>query len=134
MNSVTQNDPLGCGAACISFVAGINYTKTVSLLGKTKAKYKGYYCRDLTIALSQLGFSYTYKYLKPQLKSRVYRDGVIVFIKRSKRCPVGHYLVRYEGYWMDPWINSDKDSDIAQARSGFRKRLPGKPIYALFPQ
>jgi len=65
----------------------------------------------------------------------MYEDGVIVFIKRSVRYPAGHYLARMNGQWMDPWINFPNDQNIKNiknATSGFRKKLPGKPIYALF--
>lgn len=116
------------------FVAGKSYTELVLLLGKNKAKYRGFYGRDLITALSKLGFSYTYKYLKPRFKRRIYKDGVIVFIARSRSYPAGHYLARCKEFWMDPWINFCKDGNIANAKSGFRKRLPGKPIYALFPR
>ncbi len=133
MNPVTQKDPLGCGAACVSFITQNNYSEIVFMLGKDDATHKGFYCKDLKAILSTLGFVYSYKYVKPRLKSKIYQDCVIVFIKRSKKYPAGHYLTRYEGQWMDPWINFCQDTNIANAKSGFRKRLPGKPIYALFP-
>lgn len=133
MDSITQKDSLGCGAACVSFIAGKNYSEIVQVLGKDKAKDTGFYCRDLVVALSKLGFFYTYHYLKPRFKKRIYTDGVIVFIKRSKKYPDGHYLARCNGQWMDPWINLCIDNNIAHAKSGFRKRLPGTPIFALFP-
>lgn len=103
------------------------------MLGRNYAKYRGYYCKDLINVLSKLGLTYSYKYIKQQLKGKIYKEGVIVFIKRSKKYPVGHYLTRFGRQWMDPWINFINDSNIANASSGFRKRLPRKPIYALFP-
>lgn len=132
MNSITQLDPLGCGAACVSFIAQKSYSEVVATLGRDYAKHRGFYCKDLIDILAKFGFSYAYKYVKPQLKSKIYQDGVIVFIKRSKKYPAGHYLTRYKDQWMDPWVNFCADSDIANAKSGFRRRLPGKPIYALF--
>lgn len=33
---------------------------------------------------------------------------------------------------MDPWINFQKDKNVKNCEAGFRKRLPGKPIYAIF--
>lgn len=73
MNLVTQQDPLGCGAACISFITQNNYQEVVTILGKDQAEYKGFYYKDLTTVLSTLGFAYTYKYLKPRLKSKIYK-------------------------------------------------------------
>lgn len=133
MNAITQRDQFACGAACVSFITQKKYNDVISLLGNSLAKRRGFYCKDLATALLKLGFSYCYKYIKPRLKNKIYKDAVIVFIKRSKGYPYGHYLARHKGTWMDPWINLREDSYIGHARSGFRKRLPGKPIYALFP-
>jgi hypothetical protein len=88
----------------------------------------------LVAILDRSGYFYQYRYLKPRLRKIIYRDDVIVFIKRSKKYPFGHYLVRYQNLWMDPWINFPKEKDVKKAKAGFRKRLPGKAIYALFPK
>jgi hypothetical protein len=34
---------------------------------------------------------------------------------------------------MDPWINILKDKKLINAKSGYRKRLPGSPMYAIIP-
>ena len=63
----------------------------------------------------------------------MYQPNAIVYVKKSKKYPAGHYLCRlgYIGYkWMDPWINFP-DRDI---QAGFRRRLPGKPVYVIFPK
>ncbi len=132
MKPLVQKHPFGCGAACVAFVLKESYSKVISFLGKDKACSTGFSCQDLTKVLLKFGQRYSYKYLKPRLKKQIYQDGVIVFIKRSKRYPSGHYLVRHKGMWMDPWINFPKDKRIAKAKAGFRKRLPGKPIYMIF--
>jgi len=33
---------------------------------------------------------------------------------------------------MDPWINFQKDKNLKNAKAGFRKKLPGRPIYGIF--
>ena len=134
MKPVTQKHAFGCGAACVAFIVKKSYEKVVSLLEESKAISQGYHCKDLVICLFKFNFSYSCKYLKPKLKRRIYNEGVIVFIKRSRKYPAGHYLTRHKGLWIDPWINWNIDNNIIHARSGFRKRLPGKPIYALFPK
>ena len=131
--AVKQKHDFGCGPACVSFVLGLDYDKIIKELGATKAKQKGFYCRDLVSVLAKFGYDYEYNYIKPKLKKRIYKPGVIVFIKRDKNYPAGHYLARVNGGWMDPWINFKKDDNIKNARAGFRKRLPGKSIYALLP-
>jgi hypothetical protein len=83
--------------------------------------------------LNELGLKYEYKYVNQKINKRLYKDGTIVFIKRCKRYPFGHYLIRHNNKWMDPWINLPFDKDISNAKSGFRKRLPATPIYAILP-
>lgn len=134
MKSVTQLDAYGCGLACVSFLARKNYKQIASLTSKNQAQTKGFNCKKLIGLLSNFGLNYEYKYLKPKLYRKIYLDGVIVFVKRSKKYPAGHYLARMNNLWMDPWINFDYQAKIKHAKSGFRKRLPGKPIYALFPK
>jgi putative endonuclease len=132
-HAVVQKDEYGCGAACVAFVLGADYKEAASLMGKDKAENVGFYCREIVSVLAKRNLKYTYNYLKPRLRKKIYKDGVIVFIKRSKRYPAGHYLVRYEGLWMDPWINILQSESVADAKSGFRKKLSGIPIYAMFP-
>lgn len=132
MKPVTQLDDYGCGVACVSFITQKEYSNVVKVLGKKRAQTKGFYCKDLVAALKHFKFDYTRKYLKQPLRTKLYQEGTIALIKKSKRYPAGHYLVRHNRQWMDPWINLLFDHEIAHAKSGFRKRLPGKPIYVIF--
>lgn len=129
---ITQKHEFGCGVASAAFVMGKSYEQAIRFFDTKKINTLGFYCKDLVKALKDSGLNYEYKYLKPKLKNKIYQEGVIIFIKRSKDYPAGHYLARGEGYWMDPWINFKSDKDIKNARAGLRKRLPGTPIYALF--
>ena len=130
--AITQQDEMGCGAACVACAAGVSYEKAVSILGKAKAQTTGFYLRDLTDGLKRLGLDYQYKHVKPSLKPLVYQEGSIVFIRRSKRYPYGHYLIRHNGQWMDPWINLLSDKQIEHARAGYRMRLPGRGQWVVF--
>jgi len=135
MKLVHQQDGLGCSFACLASLLGISYKKVLCLVddGKNKAKHRGLYCRDIVNTLRANGFTDVYfQYLKPKRKRGIYRDGTIIFIKKSKRYPAGHYLLRTNDKWMDPWLNFVNDSDVALAKAGYRKRLPGVPIYAIF--
>jgi len=101
----TQKHSFGCGAACVAFIVGQSYTEIINILGNNKAQNVGFTCKELMKALSNLKHHYVFKYLKPRLKSKIYKNGVIVFIKRSLRYPAGHYLVYSNGQWMDSWKN-----------------------------
>jgi hypothetical protein len=48
--------------------------------------------------------------------------------------PEGHYLVRKGNIWMDSWINFKNNKKVFQAKSGFRKKLPGRAIYLVRPK
>lgn len=132
--SITQEHNLSCGLACVAFILNKDYKSIVNLLNKIQVEKRGFYCKELVLLLKEHNQNYTYKYVKARLKKIIYNDRVIVYIKKSAKYPKGHYLARYKNLWMDPWINFSKNKNIKEAKSGFRKRLPGKPIYAIIPE
>lgn len=134
--AVVQEDPSGCGVACVAFVLGLTYPAALKLFkkGEYKADNCGFYCQEMTEVLNNQGKDFELKYIKEKIKRKIYRDHTIIFIKRSKKYPAGHLLCRYKNIWMDPWINFQKNKNIKKAEAGFRKRLPGKPIYAILPK
>jgi len=131
---ITQKDKFGCGVASVAFVLEITYQEALEMFDKNDIEKPEFYCRDLVRALENANCKYNYKYLKPGLQKKIYKKGVIVFIKKSKDYPYGHYLARTDNCWMDSWINLRKDKDIKNAKSSSRRRLPGRPIYAIFPE
>ena len=131
--SVTQKDDMGCGIACVAHITNQSYAQVVELFGKVKAQTSGFTLKELSAVLEHLGVNNNRRFIRPKTKHLIYREGTIVFIKRSRLYPDGHYLLRHDGLWMDSWINSPLDQDIRNASSGFRRRLPGKPQYAIIP-
>ncbi len=132
--SITQEFDYGCGIACFAFALNISYKEASTILGPKQANSNRFWIKDLTAALNGAGLKYKSRHINEKLRNTIYQDGTIVLIRRSKSYIAGHYLIRYTGQWMDPWINLCLDSDINNARSGFRKRLPGSPMYALFSE
>ena len=131
MKPVVQEDSLGCGIACVAYVCGVKYktAKERYFRGLGDANKKGFLCKDLVLTFSRAGKVYEYKYLKTRKQLRA---DTIVFIKRSEKYPFGHYLAKTTKGWMDPWINfSKKELDVTSAKSGFRKRLPGRAVYGI---
>jgi len=131
--SITQEFDYGCGVACFAFVTNLTYKQAVKALGRQQTIKHGWRPSDLTNALNDSGQKYKNKYVKKSDASQTYPAGTIVLIERSEDYKVGHYLVRHNGKWMDPWINMTQDSILAHAKSGFREELPGRPMYALIP-
>ena len=130
--SITQEFEYGCGVACFAFATNHTYKEAELFLGSKQAMSERFWCKDLAFELNKAGKQYTHKYIKPRLRNKIYQEGTIILIRRSKNYPSGHYLIRHNNMWMDPWINLPFDNDINNAISGYRKRLPGKPMYALF--
>jgi len=132
--SITQEFDYGCGIAYFAFALNISYQQSVKLLGPKQTVSNRFWVKDFTTALNRAGLKYKSQHINGKLRRSIYNAGTIVLIGRSKNYIAGHYLIRYNGQWMDPWINLPFDKDIAKAKSGFRKRLPGSPMYALFPE
>ncbi len=128
-----QEDMMGCGIACVGHILGYSsYSRAKKLFRNSKFKVggKGFLCKELVRIINRSGKKYEYRYLRGGLRRKIYKPGVIVFIEKSKRYPVGHYLYRSRYGWVDSWINFPY---IKKARAGVRKRLPGRPIYGIFP-
>ncbi len=136
MKAIAQKDLFGCSLACIASITGVSYDEAKKRhLTKEKLRQLqeyGFLCKDLVGILANAGKEYSYKHLKGHERLPY---NAIVFIKRSTRYPYGHYLLKTANGWMDPWRNFEfKKARITEACAGFRKRLPGKPIYAVFPR
>jgi hypothetical protein len=131
MKSVTQEHPLGCSVACVAYVLGITYKKALKLFDNPKhAELRGYYCGEIAKALKKGGKEYSFCRFGKSKSRFLKLTGCIVFVT-SPRYSCGHFLSRTSmGTWMDPWI---KFPVLAQAKSGFRIRLPGKPRWILYP-
>lgn len=132
--SVTQEFDYGCGIACFAFALNVSYKEAASILGRKQANSTRFWVKDLTKALNQAGLNYQSRHINDKLRKSIYKSGTIVLIRRSKTYIAGHYLIRHEGMWMDPWINLPSDNNILYAESGYRKKLPGYPMYAIFPE
>ncbi|MDP2671522.1 MAG: hypothetical protein Q8P13_03655 [bacterium] len=131
MKPIKQEDDFGCGVACVASILEIGYQSALSLFreGEKKSQNTGFYCREIVEVLANQGLRYEYNYIKPKLRKRIYKEGEMVFLRRSKKYPEGHYLCRMGKRWMDPWLNFPVD----KREAGFRQRLPEKPIYLLYP-
>lgn len=131
MKLIRQEDLSGCAIACVTFILDTKYAASLKLFenGQKKAYRSGFSRREIVEVLNKAGLKYSCKYVSNKTISKTYKDKTIVFIERSKNYPMGHYLCRAGKGWMDPWINFPKIT----IKAGYRRRLPGKPIYIIFP-
>jgi hypothetical protein len=129
---ITQKHGAGCAVACVAYILNISYDAALKLFSKPKqAIDHGFFCSEIVNALQKKGSTYTYGKALPTKKRLLKVPFTIVFIARSKKYPIGHFLVSTEdGLWMNPWINFPC---IASAESDFQKRLPGKAQWIIYP-
>ena len=131
MKAVKQEDRLGCAVACAAFVLSIPYSESLKLFkdGQRRVKEEAnFYCHEIVKILKGKGLNYSWVKLNKENAEVINQDFSIVFIKTSSKYPFGHFLVRYQDKWMDPWINLP-DGKI---NAGFRDKLPGDPTYAVY--
>lgn len=128
MKLITQEHFSGCAVACVASILNISYKKALTNFddGKEKAKFRGFFCKEIVMALEKNGLEYRFSYIGRN-KKHIYPLGTIVFLKKDSKKPIGHFLCVTETGLMDPWINFPNLS----AKSGYRKRFPSKPIYAI---
>ena len=131
MKPVKQEDPLGCGIACAAFVLGMSYKRAKRRFSRpAEAERRGFFCKDIVRALGRGGLEYRAERCRGANR---WSNGTIVFIRRSDRYPAGHYLVKSRKGWMDPYLNLPEQKNFIKAKAGFRKRLPGRALYAIAP-
>lgn len=131
MKAIKQEDGLGCAVACVAFVLSIPYSEALTLFADGKRRVKeeaNFYCPELVKILHNAGHNYSWKKLSKNNLELIKRDYSIIFIKKSKNHPYGHFLARYNEKWMDPWINLPERNIDA----GFRNKLPGEPTYIVY--
>src|SRR3989344_1874136 len=106
MKAVRQEHFSGCAVACVAFILKTSYRDAIKsfLEGLERAKFRGFFCSEIILALEKNGFKYRLKYAGRN-SNQAYPIGTIVFIKKNSKRPVGHYLYKAEKGWMDPWIN-----------------------------
>ena len=127
---VTQEHGYGCGVACVAYALRQSYGSALRRFAHPQRAWQGgYFCKDLVAVLNAAGRRYRHCYVRPRHRSLLHQYGTIVYVQRSRRYPAGHYLIRTERGWMNPWTNFPC---IHPVESGFQKRLPGRALYAIY--
>ena len=129
---IPQEDNLGCGVACTAFAAGKTYREVRPLFDDKKILRDGVYSTDIVRVLKNFGLNYDFAKVNDENYHLTLLDNAIVFIPYSKSDPVGHWLVRYNGKYMDPWVNRHERYNL-NARADFVDELPSRPEWVAFP-
>ncbi len=135
-----QKDLNGCGIACLANLLNKPYDKVkLDFEKKFYPIAKGILCFDMVKYLNSIGLNYKLKFCNQNPKHFNKKDGEkfskieksITLIYKSKKYPVGHYLLREKNFWVDPWYNLPS---IDNVKAGARKVLPENPWYIIYPE
>jgi hypothetical protein len=129
---IPQEDMHGCGVACTAFVAGKTYHEIRKFFDDKKILHEGVYSLDIVKVLENFGLSYDYAKVSDINYELTMLDGTIVFLPRSEADPVGHWLVRYNGRYMDPWTNRNERYNL-NVQAKFIDEIPARPSWVVFP-
>ncbi len=130
--SVRQEDDYGCGFACIAYLCDIKYQDVKKYTDNpNKAKTGGYRCKSLADALNKIfkenkidkiwKTKYVGKTKNPKIP-----NGSIVYISKNDKYKYGHYIVKTEHGYMNPFVNVDiVQGDSGKSKSEYEKEICG---------
>lgn len=135
-----QKDLYGCGIACFANLLNEDYGKIKKDFEKKFYTIeRGIRTADILKYLKDHGLNYKSKFFSQNKKNKQSKEEAkkfskivnsITLIAKSKRHPVGHYLLRVKNGWIDPWYDYPS---IDNVKAGIRKKLPSDPWYVLYP-
>ena len=135
-----QKDLNGCGIACLANLLNQPYDKIKQdFETKFYTIERGVKIFDIVNYLKTRKLNYKSKFFNQNKKYKFDKEeadkfskilGSITLIVKSKKYPIGHYLLRTKKGWIDPWYNLPS---IDNVHAGMRKELPNNPWYVLYP-
>ncbi len=135
-----QKDLSGCGIACLANLLDKSYDSIKKdFENKFYSIGKGIKIFDIVNYLNTHNLKYKSKIFNRNKKNKFNSsetdkfsqiENSITLIVKSKKYPVGHYLLRTKKGWVDPWFDFPS---IDNVKAGIRKKLPDDPWYVLYP-
>lgn len=122
---------MGCGVACVASRSNVSYSKALTFFNRPQLAWtRGIYCKEIVTALKQEGFNYKFeKYSARKHSTYLKKAGTIVFTQPSIQYPSGHYFIRTNNGWMNPWINFP---NMTPAKAGVQNTVDQKISYVIF--
>jgi hypothetical protein len=71
---ITQEDCMGCGAACVAFAVNVSYEQAAIVLGQDKARTVGFQLREIVEALEWYGLNYHFRLVRSKIKRSMYQE------------------------------------------------------------
>ena len=129
---VAQRHAMSCGVACVANVMECSYDDAMRHFDSRHADTRGYYCKNIVMALEKFGKTYRFKKVHEEVDPLIYQEGTIAFVGPSSDLPYGYWLTRIGGEWIDPWINLTYESNPKKATAGIRYELPGRVEWIVY--
>ena len=123
---ITQEDPFGCGVACTAFLLDQSYKETIKMFNIKKIENYGCDCPDISKVLNKNGLAYKWK----KYTTGLIPNFSVVYLGPNDYYQVGHWLVKYNDTWMNPWVSG---KTIKEAEAGMVNNLLGKITYIVYP-
>ena len=131
---VRQEDDFGCGFACTAYLCDMQYQDVKKFTNNPEnAEIGGYRCKPLCDILNRIykekksdkvwKTKYVGKTKNPEIP-----NNSIIYINKNDKYKYGHYIVKTEYGYMNPFVNLDKvDGDSRLSKSGFENDICGVP-------
>lgn len=128
---ISQEHPLGCGAACVASLCHMPYQQALRYFQTPEhAWIRGFYCVEVVEALNRMGMNYAFdEFNNSKHENYLHQVGTIVFVAPCEKYPAGHYFLRTSDGWMNPWSNFPQ---MSPTESQIEQTLPGKVSYVIY--
>ncbi len=128
---VTQEHALGCAVACVASRCAISYQEALALFNRAEHAWtRGYYCDDIVTALARATLHYSFSAFHPDSHRLLLdRAGTIVFHEPCTEYPHGHFLLRTQEGWMNPWSNFPQ---MIPVESAIQEKIGSALAYVVF--
>ncbi len=128
---VAQEHPLGCAVACVASLCEISYSQALDLFEVAEFAWtRGFYCSEVIKALSKRNLIYSFEKSEFSVNlGRLEKSGSMAFVAPNSKYPSGHFLLRVEEGWMNPWANFPQ---MIPVKAAIEAALPGKHSYILY--
>lgn len=128
---VSQEHPMGCSVACVASLCGLSYQKALLLFEIPELAWRrGYYCGEIVQALKNKKLTFKFEeFENKKHKEKLSKNGTIIFTDPDKNYPSGHFFLRAEKGWMNPWSNYPQ---MIPVKSAIQKEISGRISYIIF--
>jgi hypothetical protein len=131
---IRQEDDFGCGLACIAYLKNMKYgditsSNKVALKKAQTSGYRGKFLADILNNLQRESESKWKTKYCGKTTNPIIPNNSIVYISKNDKYQFGHYIVKTEFGFMNPFSNLlEVAGDSRKSKAAFEKEMFGKPV------